>query len=254
MHWIVPTKKSATKASSSASLEVPNSLKADRFYRSYSLMNPSTLHFSRANALLQLLAMFLMVGVALWAISDSRPFATPEPPPALIDHTEQGGPLIFTSATRHESPTDQLTGGWFTVGIMSLCLLFGAWEIGMKSWRLLSSKSAFAVRNGMLELHPSFPGSEHAIPLSAIRFVIFDRSDRVEPEALSALMAAASLTHRLAMKLGGRLRHVLLIEFETSHGSISQARIGDAEVEGGVMQMERFTEYLRSMAGSQQQR
>ena len=217
-------------------------------------MNPSILLYSKANALLQLLAMLLMVGVAFWAISESRPFATPEPPPAVIDYTEQGGPLIFTGAAHHESPTDELTGGWFTVGIMSLCLLFGAWEIGMKSWRLLSSKSAFAVRNGMLELHPSFPSSELAIPLSAIRSVIFDRSDRVEQEALSDLMAAASLTHRLAMKLGGRLRHVLLIEFETSHGSISQARIGDREVEGGVKQMERFAEYLRSMAGSQKQR
>lgn len=213
-------------------------------------MNPSTLHFSRANAFVQLALMLVIIIIALWAISESSLFAVPEPPLAVVDYSDKGGPMIFYPSTNHESAIDRLTGGWFTVGIMMLCLLFGIWEIGIKSWRLLSSKAAMVARNGVLEIHPSFPGSTKTIPFTAIRSVIFDRSDRVEPDALNAMIRAMSVTHRLAMKFSGRLRHVLLIEFETANGSTSQVRIGDAEVEGGIVQMERFAEYLRSMAVS----
>ncbi|NJS13868.1 MAG: hypothetical protein HC788_03635 [Sphingopyxis sp.] len=138
--------------------------------------------------------------------------------------------------------------------MLMACILAALWEIGMKSWRLIRPQAALAVQNGQLLLHPSFVNAPPAIALAAIRAVTFDRADRASPTGMDSALTAYSLTNRLAMKFGARLRHILLINYIDERGHNENVRINDAEVDGGVDQLRRFADYLRMIAKPSQVR
>jgi hypothetical protein len=207
-------------------------------------MNPSTLHFSKRWGLVQLAVMVGAGALILWLLTETRLFPEPTRQVIQYDFTAQGGPVLFTPP-RHESAIDRLTGGWFKALTLLACIPLTLWEIVRISWRLLTVTPALALTNGHLAPHATFFGAPEKIPIISIQRVTFDRSDRVRPNFAVSIAKLLSWPGYLGAKAGARLRHTLLIDYVSEHGDLASFRITDAEVDGGVEQMQRFITYLK---------
>jgi hypothetical protein len=217
-------------------------------------MNPSTLHYSKGHSLYLVGLMALVIAICLWFLLDHPLFAEPTPlPPAPTGVFETPAEsMLYFDRLREAQPreghaVDRLTGGWASALVLIACSGLAMWEIWMKSWRLFSSQAALIVQHKQLVPHPSFVNAPQSIALDAIRNVTFDRADRIRPDAMSSAFSDFSLTNRLAMKYGARLRHVLLIDYVDERGYPESLRITDADVDGGVEQLDRFATYLEQI-------
>jgi hypothetical protein len=218
-------------------------------------MNPTVLNFSKGWSLVQL-ALMVGAGVAIfWLLSESSVFADPPPLPAppaefrfdteMFEYSEK----LRAAQPRQEYGFDRLTGGWFSVILLVVCLPLALWEICIKLWRLFAREPALAMRNGQLIPHRSFTTTPTSIPVNAISNVVFDRTDRVRSNTAGLIITAFSWSAHFGGKLGGRLRHSLLIDYVSESGEQRSFRIGDADVDGGVEQLKRFADYLKMILG-----
>ncbi len=220
-------------------------------------MNPSILSYSKGQSLFLVGLMAACAGLCFWFLLDHPLFATPVPRPVAPDASATPAEyLAYLDRLRESNPRDgsafdRLTGGWASALVLIACIGLAFWEIAMKSWRIFSPQAALAVQNGQLVLHASFVNAPESIALNTIRAVTFDRADQVRLDAMNSALTSFSLSNRLAMKFAGRLRHVVLIDYVDDRGYPESLRINDAEIEGGVEQLERFATYLeRSRTGA----
>jgi hypothetical protein len=217
-------------------------------------MNPSILNYSKRQSLLLIAMMTAGVAICVWLLLDHPLFAEPPPlpPPPTGAFDTPADSFAYLDGIREAQPrenhgVDRLTGGWASVVVLTSCIGLALWEIGVKSWRLISPQAALAVQSGQLIPHPSFINAPQSIALDAVRAVSFDRADRIRPNAMDSALVSYSLTNRLAMKYGARMRYVLLIDYVDERGHPESLRVNDAEVDGGVKQLDRFATYLKQI-------
>lgn len=216
-------------------------------------MNPSILYYSKGHGLYLVGLMAMVVGLCVWFLLDHQLFPKLPPPPAPIGAFDAPVEnLLYLDRLREAQPReghglDQLTGGWASALVLIACIGLALWEIWMKSWRLFSPQAALVARSGQLVPHPSFLNAPTSIAFGAVRAVTFDRSDRIRVDAISEALTAYSLTNRLAMKYGARLRHTLLIDYVTESGEPETLRINDSDVEGGAEQLARFAAHVKQL-------